>query len=74
MKQRLHPRPVKTPITVRARGMHERTGEIELLISGALLFGLIQVPGYLSHAFDALVPTLNSTQFTIAFFASFYLN
>ncbi len=62
MKQRFHPRPVKTPITVRARGMHERTGEIEVLISGALLFGLIQVPGYLSHAFDVLVPTLNSTR------------
>lgn len=44
MERRPHARPEKTPIPC-ARGMHERTGEIELLISGALLFGLIQVPG-----------------------------
>ncbi len=57
----------------RARRMHERSGEIELLISGALLFSLIQVPSYLSAVVDGLIPRLNESQFMIVFFTSFYV-
>lgn len=38
--------------TSRFRDLHARTHEIELLISGALVFGLLQVPRRIEAAFD----------------------
>ncbi len=58
----------------RARRMHERTGEIELLISGALLIALVQVPGRLNGLFDAILPRLAEGQQMPAFLALFYIN
>lgn len=36
--------------TSRFRDLHSRTHEIELLISGALVFGFLQVPGYIESS------------------------
>jgi hypothetical protein len=38
--------------TSRFRDLHRLTHEVELLISGALVFGLSQVPGYIEGAFE----------------------
>lgn len=53
--------------------MHERSGEIELLISGALVFGLFQVPGYLNELVGGMTPRLSEAQFLVVFMLAFYV-
>lgn len=57
----------------RAQRMHERTGEIELLISGALVFGLFQIPGFLTEVVGGLTPRLSEGAFLTVYMLSFYV-
>jgi hypothetical protein len=56
----------------RFRDLHTRTHEVELLISGALVFGLFQVPGYIEAAFQAWSPRLEGLTFTAATYLFVY--
>lgn len=58
--------------TSRFRDMHTRTYEIELLISGALVFGLFQVPGAIEHAFDAWMPRFDGLATAVASYLFLY--
>jgi hypothetical protein len=57
----------------RARRLHDRTGEIELIISGALVFGLFQIPGALGRFVDTLALRLAESQFVAVYMVSFYV-
>ncbi len=52
--------------------LHERSGEVELLISGALLVGLLQVPGRLSAAWGQIGWSLDEQTFILGFLLYFY--
>lgn len=52
--------------------LHERSGEFELLISGALLFGLLQVPGQLESWWDTMSPSLSRSGGAVVFLLYFY--
>lgn len=58
--------------TSRFRDMHTRTYEIELLISGALVFGLFQIPGAIEHAFDAWMPRFDGLATAVASYLFLY--
>lgn len=55
-----------------AKKLHDLTGEVELLISGALIFGLLQAPHHLDAWFDALRLRLGSPWYDAAFVAWYY--
>lgn len=57
----------------RLEWLHERSGEFELLISGALLFGLLQVPGRLELWWDTLSPSLSRGGGALVFLLYFYV-
>ena len=54
------------------RRFHDHTHEAELLVSGALLLGLLQAPEALDSTFDAYQPRLSDTAWFAAFFAWHY--
>lgn len=45
----------------RFSGMHLRTYEMELLVSGAVVFALVQLPPHLRHLFDSTVGQMSGT-------------
>jgi hypothetical protein len=49
------------------------TWELELLISGAVLFALFQIPGMLSSFFARVEPQTTSTMATVLFFVQMYV-
>ena len=55
-----------------ARSLHDRTGEVELIISAAVLFGLFQAPSVLDRWFDTLQFRLTGTYFTATFVVWYY--
>ncbi len=58
--------------TSRFRDMHTRTYEIELLISGALVFGLFQIPGAIEQAFDTWMPRFDGLATAVASYLFLY--
>ncbi|MFL5542802.1 MAG: hypothetical protein ACJ8J0_27725, partial [Longimicrobiaceae bacterium] len=50
-----------------------RPWELELLISGALVFGMMQLPGRLDAWFDRLEPGLGGNLVSMAFVAALYV-
>jgi hypothetical protein len=63
------------PATTLGQTPHEptvRPWELELLISGALVFSMIQLPGQLDAWFDGLRPRLGGEWFMAAFMMWFY--
>lgn len=69
------PTPAMPPSTL-GQTPHEptvRPWELELLISGALVFSLIQLPGQLDAWFNGVRPRLDSGWFMAAFMAWFYV-
>ncbi len=57
----------------RIQWLSERSGEVELLISGALLFGLLQVPGRLEGWWTGIIWSLDQQTFIILFLLYFYV-
>ena len=57
----------------RLEWLHERSGEVELLISAALLFGLMQLPGRLETSWNAINPTLTEGSGVMVFLLYFYM-
>lgn len=55
----------------RIEWLHERSGEVELLISGALLFGLLQLPGAMEGWFDRVSAGLARDSAVVAFLVYF---
>ena len=55
-----------------ARRFHDHTHEAELLVSGALLFGLLQAPELLDSVFDHLGPRLADTAWWALFFIWYF--
>ena len=55
------------------RDLHHRTWELELLVSGAVLFLLSQVPAPLDQAYHRLDPLLGETSGLVAFMGFYYL-
>ncbi|MEQ8329792.1 MAG: hypothetical protein RH859_04935 [Longimicrobiales bacterium] len=55
-----------------SRRLHEKTHEVELIISAGLLFGLLQVPGSLDQWFDGLNLRLVGSPWVAAFVAWYY--
>lgn len=55
-----------------ARSHHDRTGEVELIISAALVFGLFQVPGLLDRWFDDVQLRLGGVWFSMIFVLWYY--
>ena len=49
------------------------TWELELLISGAVLFALFQIPGMLTSFFARIEPHTTSTMMTVMFFVQMYV-
>lgn len=58
--------------TSRFRDLHRLTHEVELLISGALVFGLLQVPGYIEDAFQFWSLRLDGVAMTAATYLFVY--
>lgn len=58
--------------TSRFTNLHRLTHEVELLISGALVFGLSQAPGYLEEAFFWWTPRLEGLASTAAVYLFVY--
>lgn len=58
--------------TSRFRDLHRLTHEVELLISGALVFGLSQIPGYIEDAFQWWSPRLDGLALTAAIYVFVY--
>ena len=58
--------------TSRFRDLHRLTHEVELLISGALVFGLLQAPLYLEDTFLWWVPRLDGLAVTAATYLFVY--
>lgn len=56
----------------RFRDLHTRTHEVELLISGALVFGLLQVPGYIESTFMGWVTRLEGLTMTAVIYLFVY--
>lgn len=54
-------------------GLFDRTWELELLISGVVVFGLVQVPGYLVKSFDRLSISLDEGLFLFVWMVYVYL-
>lgn len=72
----LEPTTVDPPPSTLGQTPHEptvRPWELELLISGALVFSLIQLPGQLDAWFDGVRPRLDEGWFMAAFMAWFYV-
>lgn len=55
-----------------ARSHHDRTGEVELIISAAVVFGLFQVPGLLDDWFDGVQVRLGGVWFSMIFVLWYY--
>lgn len=55
-----------------ARRLHDHTHEVELIISGAVLFALLQAPGALDGWWDGVSIRLVGTAWTVAFGAWYY--
>ena len=55
------------------RDLHHRTWELELLVSGAVLFLLAQVPAPLDRTFHRLDPLLGETSGLLLFMGYYYL-
>jgi hypothetical protein len=56
-----------------ARGLLSRTWELELLISGAVVFGLLKLPGAIDAAFVRADDNMSGALFLIGFVIYFYL-
>ncbi|HET7464366.1 MAG TPA: hypothetical protein VFJ82_24115, partial [Longimicrobium sp.] len=70
------PAPPTPPPSTLGQTPHEptvRPWELELLISGALVFSLIQLPGQLDAWFNGVRPRLDAGWFMAAFMAWFYV-
>lgn len=61
------------PDRARLQWMHDRSGEVELLISGALLFGLFQIPGRMSAWWDGVNAVLTVDSVYLVFLLYFYV-
>lgn len=55
------------------RRLHERSGEVELLISGALLFGLLQIPGRMDGWWDAVTASVDRSSMILLFMLYIYV-
>lgn len=53
--------------------LHQRSGEVELLISAALLFGLLQLPGRMQGWWEGVSPTLPGNVSVLVFLVYFYV-
>ena len=63
---------VADPDRAWAHRLHERTGEVELLISGGMLLALTQVPGHLDAWWDSIALRLGGPSFMTAFVVWYY--
>jgi hypothetical protein len=61
-----------TRTTSRFGDLHSKTYEIELLISGALVFGLISVPSQVERAFEYWLTRLDGLTLTVAMYLIVY--
>jgi len=57
----------------RVQRLHDVTHEIELLISGVVLFGLLQIPGRLDAWFDVLELRVDGSLWMVTFLAWYYV-
>ncbi|RMH19414.1 MAG: hypothetical protein D6701_05060, partial [Gemmatimonadetes bacterium] len=55
------------------RRLHERSGEVELLISGALLFGLLQLPGRMDHWWTTVLGSVDRSATVFLFLLYAYV-
>ncbi len=55
------------------KDLHQRTWELEMLISGAIAFALWQVPGEVDTTYARIAPTLAGGASVLAYFVYYYL-